>query len=137
MSFVVNDVVTMEWEKSLWLQSKASAGKKSVFMCACNKYENDEGEEIPVFFVATTAFIMEDEDGIYSFSDVKDLVKKEYSSSFPEMYEDYTPICTMPECQCDMEVLERLGLTEHAEDIQKRLMDIAPYGEDYDASEEM
>ena len=136
-NFVVNDVVTMEWEKSLWIQTKAAKGKKAAFLCACKKYDNDEGETIPVFFVATTAFIMEDDGGIYTFQDVKSLVQEEYGTQFPEMYEDYVSLCNAPEFECNMENLERYGLSAHAEDIQKRLRDVAPYGIEHDASSDM
>ena len=52
MSFVINDIVKMEWEKSRWIQTKAGKNKRSAFILACKEYETAENGVVPVFFTA-------------------------------------------------------------------------------------
>lgn len=134
MSVVVNDIVKMEWDSSRWLQTKGSkkSNKSSAFIFACKEYENSKGELIPVFFDAGSAWIMADEDGIFSFDELKNFARTNYDSSFPEAFEGYHPIVTVDDKNPDMELLTEYGIEGYADDIIARLDDLKPYGEVYE-----
>ena len=84
MSFVINDIVKMEWEKSRWIQTKAGKNKRSAFILACKEYETENGV-VPVFFTANKAFLFVDDEGLWSFQDIKNFINPYFSSSSSAM----------------------------------------------------
>ena len=138
MAKVINDVVKLDWEKSGWLQSKASKqNPKGVFIMASQEYENDNGETIPVIFNANTAFIWGDDIGtddedIWSVEDLRDWLKTEFNASYPDSYDQYLPIIQSGSLEANTEVLEKYGLMKYKDDIEARLKDLLPYGEETD-----
>lgn len=134
MGLVTNNVVKMEWEKSGWLQTSARNGKKSVFIMASRDYETEHFGTVSVIFRPDTAFLFIDEAGtpdedIWSARDLMASLKEEVPGGFPVMCEQYVPIIESGETECDEVTLETYGLLEYKEDIERRLEDIAPYGE--------
>ena len=133
MSLVINDTVKMEWQQNRWIQTKAGKGKRSTFIMACKEYETEFGT-VPVFFTAFSAFLFTDEEGIWSFADIKNFIKENYDQSFPEAYEEYKEIGTNPVRDLDEDVLEEYGLSAFAQDIMERLEDLQPYGDEEEVS---
>lgn len=130
MSLVINDVVKMEWQSEGWLQTSAKRGK-SIFIFASQKYQSTTHGEVSVFFAPTTAFLMVDGDGTpWSAESLIPIIKKEYTSSFPFDYEEYTAIIDSGEEECSVSVLEKYGLVDAKEDIEARMRDIMPYSEE-------
>lgn len=126
---VVNDTVKMEWAKNLWVQTKGTKKKEGIFIFSCVEYEGSNGV-VPVFFRPTCAWVFKDEDGSYlSFDDVREFVKTNFNSSFPEMIEGYVNLYELGDDECKTEILEMYGIEDMADDIKARVMDIAPYGE--------
>lgn len=134
MSLVVNDTVKMEWESNRWLQSKGEKGKPGVFLFACKEYETDKGV-IPVFFNAYVAWVHYDEEGTFSFDEVKaNVTGADYDTAFPEMYAECKVILRLGETaeQADMRYVEQFGLQNVLDDIVARLDDLEPYGVEKD-----
>lgn len=128
MSYVINDVVKMEWEEKRFLQAKGS-GKKKVFIMAGKDYQTSAGE-VPVFFDTEQAWVIEDDAGLFSFADVKDYLANNSDPGFPESLEEYIQIADVQGNTYNDEVIKRLGLDEYIEDIKKRIRDVAPYAEE-------
>jgi len=63
MALVINNVVKMEWNKDLWLQTSSRGGSPSIFIMAAHKYVNKDGKTISVIFVPDTAFLFVDDAG--------------------------------------------------------------------------
>lgn len=131
MALVVNNTVKMEWEKSLWLQTKGTKQVPSCFILAAKQYEGTEGT-VCVFFRSTCAWVFIDEEGTYEFEDVKEYVKSGLDSSFPEYVEGFHCLYELGEDSCNMKELSDLGLEEFADDIKARVEDLAPYGEEFE-----
>ena len=119
----------MEWDDNRWIQTKAGKDKRAVFILACKEYDTENGK-VPVFFNAFSAFVFEDEDGLWSFSDIKKFIKDNYDQSFPEVYDEYKELGTNPLREIDEDALEEYGLSEFAEDIANRLEDLQSYGDE-------
>ena len=136
MAKVLNDVVKMDWEKSGWLQTKPTkVNPKGCFMLASKDYENENGDTIWVFFNSDTAFLWgtdlgTDDEDLWTASDLKNWLKEEYSSAFPNTYEEYLPIIESGTLDVDESVLERYGITAHKDDIVARMKDVLPYSEE-------
>lgn len=132
MSIVVNNVVKMEWDTKRFLQTKAAKGKEPVFILACKEYDTKNGI-IPVFFNPYHAWVHYDEDGVFTFADMLENVSgSSYDRNFPENAEEYHPLFSIGEPSANMSMLKKFGLEEYAEDIEARLRDVAPYGEEKD-----
>lgn len=129
MSLVVNNIVKMEWEQKRWLQSKAGKGKNPVFIFACKDYEAEDGTIVPVFFNDSFAWIHADEEGTFSFDELKESVKNDYDESFPEAYSEFQPLFDVENGEFDEELLEEYGIGAYADDIKARVFDLKPYGE--------
>ena len=129
MAKVVNNVVKMEWESTRFLQTKATKGQPAVFLFACKEYQTPTGV-VPVFFNPYHAWIHYDEDGLFSFKELKDYIIEDQDFTFPETAMEYHPIINAGEDECDMSLIEHFGLQEYVEDIKARLDDIMPYGEE-------
>lgn len=127
---VVNNIVKMEWKKNRFVQTVASKGKQATFIMACQEYKNKNGDIVPVFFTGTTAWLHFDEQGLYTFAELKDFVKSNFDQSFPEVYTEYHEIATNPSSDVNMELLEEYGIEEYADDIIERLRDLQPYAEE-------
>lgn len=137
MALVENNIVKMEWEKSGWLATKAKAGKNGAFIFASKNYESssDDYDTITVFFNADTAWIwasdaQTDEEDLWDETDLKSWVKTNYDGSFPYMYDEYIPVIVSGGTSCELSILERYGLTEYKDDIEARLRDLVPFGEE-------
>lgn len=133
MALVINNVVKMEWNKDLWLQTSSRGGSPSIFIMAAHKYVNKDGKTISVIFVPDTAFLFADDAGtenedIWTAEDLRATLKSDFGGVFPYSYDQYIPIIGA-DADTDA-VLERYGLSEYKEDIEKRLDDISPYGEE-------
>ena len=133
MALVINDVVKMEWNKDLWLQTSSRGGSPSIFIMAAHKYVNKDGKTISVIFVPDTAFLFVDDAGtenedIWTAEDLRATLKSDFGGGYPYSYDQYTPIIGA-DADTDA-VLEKYGLSEYKEDIEKRLDDISPYGEE-------
>lgn len=134
---VENNTVKMEWEKDCWLQTSAKSGKTPTFILAAKNYTNTKGREISVIFTATTAFVFADDFGtanedIWTAGELISTIKSDMPGDFPYTLEQYVPIIDSGESDCKVSVLEKLGLMEYKEDIEARMMDIAPFGYETD-----
>ena len=134
MALVENNVVKMDWEKTGWLQTK-----KGIFVIASKVFDSTLGFPITVFFRPDTAFVWceDDEDGDVdedSFVNAKDLKSwlkdGNFDEAFPDSYDEYLPIIDSGFSKCNPNVLAKLGLDEFAEEIAKRMADVAPYDEE-------
>lgn len=123
---VVNNTVKMEWLKRGWLQTSARGGK-AVFICASKEYETANGP-VTVYFTATTSFLIESDEGLWSADEFYPVIKKNLPGDFPYNLEEYVVIIPSGERECDVDALEKYGLTEYKDDIEARQGDIAPYG---------
>lgn len=135
---VENNVVKMEWDKDGWLQTSAKKGKKSAFIFASKNYTNDKGQVISVIFTATTAFVFVDgmgtaDEDIWSAADLIATVKSDLPGDFPYGLDQYKAIIESGEDECELDMLERFGLTQYKEDIEARMKDVQPYGYEEDA----
>ena len=133
MSPVINNIVKMEWDKELWLQTSSRGKSPAVFIMAAHKYVNKDGKTISVIFVPGTAFMFIDGAGtenedIWTAEDLRATLKAGFGGGFPQSYDQYVPIIGVA-TDTDA-VLEKYGLSEHKEDIEKRLDDIDPFGEE-------
>jgi hypothetical protein len=127
MAIVENNIVKMEWEKSEWLQTKSGT-----FIFAAKTYSGINGD-VSVLFHPDCAYVWgSDFDDLWSTDEVKSWYKGEKPTDFPFSYEAMIEVIPSGERECLMDVLESLGLVEFKEDIEKRLVDIKPYGEEED-----
>ena len=129
--FVVNNEITMQWEKRCFVQTK---GK--VFLVACQEYETEKYGKITVAFDSYTAFLWGEDTGnvsdLWNTKEIVDFVRKEHTPSFPTAYENYIPLISEGDFEIDMEALYQYGLEEYADDIEERLNDLRVYGEESD-----
>lgn len=137
MSLVINDIVKMEWQKEGWLQTASRKGKKSTFIMASQNYESTKYGTLSVCFTSTTAFLFVDGAGtpemdIWSAEDLIATLKEDMPGNFPYSIEQYTPIIASGEGSCIEGVLEEYGLEAYKSDIERRMMDIAPFGYEQD-----
>lgn len=133
---VVNNIVKMEWQKSGWLQTSSAKGKRPVFIFASHVYDSSIPElgKVTVYFTATTAFLIESDEGLWSAEELIPVVKKDFGGTFPYDLDEYVPIIYSGEEDCSVSVLEKYGLLEHQKDIEARMKDVAPYGVEEDFS---
>lgn len=127
---VVNDIVKLDWDADRWLATSGKKGKRSVFICASQGYETENGL-VDVFFTSNTAFVFEDEEGLYPYEDLYASIKaaaKEGAMDFPMGFDEYVPIIESGENECTLSVLEKYGLTQYKDDIEARKKDLEPYG---------
>ena len=129
MGLVVDDIVKLPWEEDLFFTTK-----KGMFLFACQRYTNAEGNSVDVFFVPQCCFVLVDTDEEpLDF----DTVKKEYKSvakdegvlcldDFPDDWEGAYYIMYPTEEPFD-DMLEKFGLTEFKDDIKARCNDINGY----------
>ena len=137
MAIVENNVVKMEWEKSGWLQTKASGHLSSAFIFASKEYASPVKGTVTVFFNADVAFLWvsdahSDSEDMWNASELKEWCKTEMDGSFPEMHAEYVELISSGEDTCIDAILEEYGLTEHKADIEARLQDVRPFGEEYE-----
>lgn len=135
MAIVENNIVKMEWEKSGWLATKGRGGSQGAFIFASKDYQSARGCTISVFFTSDTAFIWAndahtaDED-IWNSADLKDWCKSNLDGSFPHQYDEYVAVIDSGEMTANDEILEEYGLMEFKADIEARMRDIAPFGDE-------
>lgn len=133
MAIVENNIVKMEWEKSEWLSTKGGT-----FIFAGKTYSGTKGD-ISVLFHPDAVYVWcsdydTDEEELWSSQEVKDWYKSERPSNFPFSYEEMVDVIHSGDSTCIDAVLEHFGITEFKEDIEKRLNDIKPYGEEEDVT---
>ena len=133
MALVENNVVKMEWDKAGWLQKKSGT-----FCFASKEYDSTTKGKVTVFFRSNMAFIWasnahSDDEDLWNAEELKGMIKSEgMDGAFPNMYDEYVPVIEGGETECDNAVLEEYGIVAYADDIKKRLNDIAPYSEEKD-----
>lgn len=141
MGYIVNDVVKMKWTKEGWMQApvKEENGvlREGVFMFASQLYTTEQFGEITVFFTPDTAFLFisdqgEEDEHIWTAEELGRIMKEHYGDSFPVQYDEYFPLIDMGEEECMEDMLEIYDLLPFKADIEQRLMDVAPYGIEYD-----
>ena len=136
MAIVENNIVKMEWEKSGWLQTKASGSNANgTFIFASKDYESTVKGTVTVFFNADMAFLWAsdahtDEEDMWNASELKDWCKKNIDGSFPDMYDECVEVISSGESECIAEILEEYGITQHKADIEARMQDVRPFGEE-------
>lgn len=136
MGFVENNIVKMQWDKAGWLQPKVKKTKKEVFVFGSQTYDSALGFPVTVFFTPSLAFIFADDDSvdassIWSADDLISFYKEQRDSDF-SMFEQCVPVIASGELECYASVLEKYGLVEFKSDIEARLNDVRPYGEEED-----
>lgn len=136
MALVVNNIVKMEWEKSGWLATKGKNGSQGAFIFASKDYASERGVDITVFFTSDTAFIWASdahtaEEDIWSGADLKDWCKSNLDGSFPHQYDEYVAVIDSGEATANDDILQEYGLTKYKDDIEARMRDISPYGEEH------
>ena len=95
---------------------------------ACKEYLSINGNMIPVFFNSDTAWVHEDEEGTFSFAELKKFVQDEADSTFPEMFEEYHPLVVADEGVNEANI-QKYGLSKVKEELINRLKDLAPYSQ--------
>ena len=132
MAIVENNVVKMEWQKEGWLQTKKGTG---AFIFASQVYETETRGKVTVFFNPSTAYLFvtdahtENED-LWSAEDLIPVLKKEYTYLFPFNVQEYVPVIESGETECRADILEEYGLTPFKADIEARLNDVRPFGDE-------
>lgn len=132
MALVVNNIVTMEWQTANFFKTS-----KGAFIWASKEYDTEKGK-VTVFFNCNTAFIFrtpedaDDAEDIWDTKELKEFLKKNMDGSFPLQYEEYLPLITWGNSKVDAEVAEQYGLTEFISDIEARLKDVEPFGDEKD-----
>lgn len=134
MAIVENNIVKMEWEKSGWLQTKGKAGKEGAFIFSSKDYESTKYDTVTVFFNPYIAFIWDSgENGeveLWNGKELKDWCKTELDGAFPDNYEECITVVDSGEAVANMDILEKYGIEAAKEDIEKRVLDVRPYGEE-------
>lgn len=135
-SIVENNVVKKEWQKKGWFEVKNNTTKKKTFIFASQVYEGADGQEVTVFFVPDTVFVLYDADeGLYDAADMAETWKANGGiGNFPYALDTYLAIIESGEDKCVESVLEQFGLEQYREDIEERFQDIIPYGYETEVS---
>ena len=131
--YVVNNEVKMQWLQSGWYQLKSRGKTPGAFVFASQPYPSTKaatGGEVTVFFTATTAFLIVSDEGAWNAKEFLSAVKDNIGGSFPYDLEEYVPVIESGEEYCKDFVLEEWGIVDAKADIEARLRDIAPYGEE-------
>ena len=111
MALVKNSVVKMEWEQSGWLARRYRNSMTSAFIFASNPHTENED--------------------IWKAKELKDWYKAGNADySFPINYEEYVPVIDSGNLWCNEEVLKEYGIEGYKYDIEARLKDVMPYGEE-------
>ncbi len=133
MAKVINDVVKMDWEKSGWYQISVNKGKKTVFVYASQEYDSsNQDDPVTVFFTPFCAFIMETDEGLWDAKDFSTIDSSLLTGiGFPNNIDGVVPILEAGD-HCDMEVLEKYGIEDYADDIEARRLDVRGYAEEKD-----
>lgn len=135
MAVVENNVVKMEWDKSGWVQTKGTGGKPGAFIFASKEFASDTKGTVTVFFNPFTAFIWAsdahtDEEDLWNAAELKGWLKENLDGSFPDNWDECVPVIAYGGTDADVAILEEYGLTAYKEEIEARLRDVAPFGEE-------
>lgn len=140
MKKVINDIVKMDWDAKGWLQTSAKNGK-GTFIFASKDYESTKLPKITVFFTARTAFVIDasqgseepTEENMWSADELIPVIKRDgVEGDFPICLDEYVPVIESGDFDCDDWALEHYGIEAHKKDIEARLTDVAPYGDEHD-----
>lgn len=138
MALVKNNVVKMEWEQSGWLARRHRNSMTSAFIFASVLYPSKTKKKVTVFFTAETAFIWASEphtnnEDIWTAKELKDWYKKGNADvTFPMNWKEYIAVIDSGNTWCNEEILKEYGIEGYKEDIELRLKDIMPFGEESD-----
>ena len=123
MAYIKNGIVNMLWEADKFIEDEGA------FVAAVQVYNG-----VHVVFKDNDAFLLRNEFDQDEIADMQEIIRilQEVVSegySIREEYEDlYIPLYDGP--HLDSEALDAYGIgAENAEDISKRVMDLAPYYE--------
>lgn len=139
MALVENNVVKMDWDKAGWLQTKGSAGKQGAFILASKEFPSTTKGTVTVFFNPFTAFMWisdahTSEEDMWNASELKEWLKSELDGSFPDNYDECVNIIPYGNLEADVAVLEEYGILDYKDEIEARLRDVAPYGDEKEMS---
>lgn len=138
MAFVKNKVVKMEWEQYGWFARRFRNSMSSAFIFASTIYPSETKKRVTVFFTAETAFIWAsnphtDKEDLWKAKDLKDWYKAGNADvTFPFNWEEYVPVIDSGNTECNDDVLKEYGIEGYKLDIEARLRDVMPYGEESD-----
>ena len=128
---LVNDVVKMDWNAEHCMFRNKTKKKPNGTMCFLGNVYPTVNGDVCVFFDGSSAYVFEDEQGLWGISDMKDLIKRDgLDAEYPHCYEEYTPLVNAgmdDNVEFNDALFERLRLTEFKDDIVKRLEDASPY----------
>lgn len=132
MGLVINDMVKMEWQEDLWLQTKGRNGKTGAFVYCTKEYTKADGTVIPVHFNAECAFMWDEEPDketpdLWTAAELRDFVKKERDGAFPNNFDQFVALISNGDEDCKEDVLKRYGLEEFKADIEARRKDLMPF----------
>lgn len=116
----------MKWTKLI------TKFKGKVLLGAIQMYNTAYGE-VAVGFTPASAYVLEDEQGLYTTKDLEGCIKQHAGTmGYPETCEEYREVVGATD---NTIVIERLGLGEHLEDIKARIEELIPYGLEMDKPE--
>lgn len=137
MAIVKNSVVKMEWEQNGWLARRYRNSMTSAFIFAATTYPSEiKKENITVFFTSETAFIFAadahtENECLWKAKELKDWYKSGKADwTFPVNYEEYVPVIDTGNTWCNDDILKEYGIEGFKYDIEARLKDVMPYGEE-------
>lgn len=116
----------MKWTKLL------TKRKGKAFLGAVQVYNTVNGE-VAVGFTSASAYVLEDEQGLYTDEDLIGCIKQHAGTmGFPETCEEYREVVGG---EVNQIVVDRFGLGEYLEDIKARVEELIPYGLEMDKAE--
>lgn len=138
MAFVKNNVVKMEWEQNGWLARRYRNSMTSAFIFASTIYPSKTKRKVTVFFTAETAFIWatnphSSKEELWKAKSLKDWYKQGNADvTFPMNWEEYVAVIDSGNDSCNEDILREYGIENYKIDIENRLRDVAPFGEETD-----
>lgn len=135
MAVVENNIVKMEWDKAGWVQTKGGTGKSSAFIFASKEFSSTTKGTVTVFFNPNTAFIWASdphtsEEDLWNASELKSWLRDNLDGSFPDNWDECVSVIPYGTREADMAILEEYGIVDFKEEIEKRLDDVRPFGEE-------
>lgn len=116
----------MKWTKLI------TKRKGKAFLGAIQVYNTSYGE-VAVGFTPASAYVLEDEQGLYTDADLVCCIKQHAGTmGYPETCEEYREVVGATD---NTVVIERFGLGEHLGDIKARIEELIPYGLELDKPE--
>lgn len=131
MTLVANKTVKMEWDKSLWLQTKGKGSVEGAFIFAGKEYDSTKYGKICVGFTSIACFLFTEEDvnsadDIWSGAEMKQCAK-DNMGDFPLGFEGGVYLAEVGTTNFDDELLEKYGLSQYKDDLIARMKDVGQY----------